>query len=145
MTIIKAKKVKMTQIWDDVTVIPVTVLQCDALPEGTELPLTKGEKVTVTGTSKGRGFQGVVKRHGFHGGPASHGQKDRLRAPGSSGATAPQRVIKGKKMAGHMGVDRVTVKNLKVALIDLEKNIVMVEGAVPGNRGGQIFITKQGV
>lgn len=144
MTIIKAKKVKMTQIWDDVTVIPVTVLQCDIVEGSEVLPFAKGEKVNVTGTSKGRGFQGVVKRHGFHGGPASHGQKDRLRSPGSIGATAPQRVIKGKKMAGHMGVDRVTVRNLKVALVDLEKNIVMVEGAVPGNRGGRILIAKQG-
>lgn len=139
MTTIKAKKLKMTQIWDDSSVIPVTVLLCT--PEG-EIPFAKGEKVTVTGTSKGRGFQGVVKRHGFHGGPKTHGQKDRLRAPGSSGPTAPQRVIKGRKMAGHMGVARVTVKNLKVASVDMEKREVMVEGAVPGPNGGAVIIRK---
>jgi ribosomal protein L3 len=104
---IKAKKVKMTQIWDETHVIPVTVLSCD-IADGASIELEKGEKVSVTGISKGRGFQGVVKRHGFHGGPKTHGQKDRLRAPGSNDPTAPQRVIKGRKMAGHMGVEKVT-------------------------------------
>jgi large subunit ribosomal protein L3 len=139
---IKAKKVKMTQIWDETHVIPVTVLSCD-IADGASIELEKGEKVSVTGISKGRGFQGVVKRHGFHGGPKTHGQKDRLRAPGSNGPTAPQRVIKGRKMAGHMGVEKVTVKNLKVALVNAEEKIVMVEGAVPGNRGGQVMIVKK--
>jgi len=141
MTIIKAKKMNMTQIWDDAKVVPVTLLACREI-DG-DFPFEKGEKVDVTGTSKGRGFQGVVKRHGFGGGPKSHGQKDRLRAPGSIGATAPQRVIKGRKMAGHMGVDRVTVKNLRVAAVDAEKKTLMVEGAVPGNRGGEIVIRKK--
>ncbi len=140
MTNIKAKKSNMTQIWEEENVIPVTVLLC--APETAEIPLEKGEKVDVTGTSKGRGFQGVVKRHGFHGGPKTHGQKDRLRAPGSIGATAPQRVMPGKRMAGHMGAERVTVKNLKVIAVDLEKKTVMVEGAVPGNRGSGVIIRK---
>ena len=102
----------------------------------------EGDKVRITGVSKGRGFQGVVKRHGFHGGPKTHGQKNRLRAPGSIGSTAPQKVFPGRKMAGRMGSDRVTIKNLKVAAIDTEKNILMVKGAVPGARGGLIEITK---
>lgn len=100
----------------------------------------EGDKIKVSGLNKGRGFQGVVKRHGFHGGPKSHGQKDRLRAPGSIGATAPQRVMPGKKMAGRMGQKRITVKNLKVAKVDKENNILMIKGAAPGMRGALLEI-----
>lgn len=95
----------------------------------------EGDKVKVSGLNKGRGFQGVVKRHGFGGGPKTHGQKDRLRAPGSIGATAPQRVMPGRKMAGRMGQERTTVKNLEIAGVDKEKNILIVKGAVPGMKG----------
>ncbi len=95
----------------------------------------EGEKVIVSSLDKGRGFQGVVKRHGFRGGPKTHGQKDRLRAPGSIGATAPQRVIPGKKMAGRMGQERKTIKNLEIVSIDKENNILAVKGAVSGMRG----------
>lgn len=102
----------------------------------------EGDIVRVSGVSKGRGFQGVVKRHGFGGGPRTHGQKNRYRAPGSIGSTAPQKVFPGRKMAGRMGSDRVTVKNLKVAGVDAEKNILMLKGAVPGARGGLIEIAK---
>jgi len=129
----------MTQVWLDTKVTPITKLSLeekDATLDGFEI----GGKVSISGISKGRGFQGVVKRHGFHGGPASHGQKDRLRAPGSLGATAPQRVIKGKKMAGHMGMTRSTVKNLVVAFIDPEARVVGVRGAVPGMRGSLVEI-----
>ncbi|MBI4118096.1 MAG: 50S ribosomal protein L3 [Parcubacteria group bacterium] len=94
-----------------------------------------GERIVVTGVSKGKGFQGVVKRHGFGGGPRSHGQKHSEREPGSIGATWPQRVIKGMRMAGRMGGDRVTVKGLKVLSIDAENNLLVVSGAVPGRRG----------
>jgi large subunit ribosomal protein L3 len=95
-----------------------------------------GELIDVTGTSKGRGFQGGVKRHGFSGGPKTHGQSDRERAPGSIGAgTDPGRVIKGTKMAGHMGTGQATAKNLKVVRSDSAKGILMVRGAVPGNEG----------
>lgn len=95
-----------------------------------------GDLVDVSGASKGRGFAGVMKRHGFHGGPKTHGQSDRARAPGSIGAgTDPGRVIKGMKMAGHMGTNQVTVKNLKVVRCDSAKGILMVRGAVPGNEG----------
>src|SRR3989344_4606524 len=95
----------------------------------------EGDYVNVSGITKGRGFQGVVKRHGFHGGPKTHGQKNRHRAPGSIGATAPQRIMPGRKMAGRMGGTRTTVKNLKIVGIDKEKNILMIKGAVPGSRG----------
>lgn len=100
----------------------------------------EGDRVSVSGTEKGRGFQGTVKRHGFHGGPKSHGQKNRHRAPGSIGATAPQRVMKGRKMAGHMGGTRVTIKNIEVVEIDKDKNILKVKGAVPGSTGGLLEI-----
>jgi len=95
-----------------------------------------GDLVDVSGASKGRGFAGVMKRHGFHGGPKTHGQSDRARAPGSIGAgTDPGRVIKGMKMAGHMGTGQVTVKNLKVVRADADRGILIVRGAVPGNEG----------
>lgn len=95
----------------------------------------KGEVVKISGVSKGKGFQGVVKRHGFHGGPRTHGQKHSEREPGSIGATGPQRVFKGTRMPGRMGGERVTVKNLKIVDAILEKNLLLVSGAVPGRRG----------
>lgn len=94
-----------------------------------------GEEIEVSGISKGKGFQGVVKRHGFKGGPRSHGQKHSERKPGSIGSTGPQRVLKGLRMAGRMGSDRVTVKNLSVIAVDAEKGLLFVKGAVPGRRG----------
>jgi large subunit ribosomal protein L3 len=95
----------------------------------------QGDLVDVSGASKGRGFAGVMKRHGFHGGPRTHGQSDRARAPGSIGAgTDPGRVMKGRKMAGHMGTGQVTVKNLRVLQSDPARSILMVEGSVPGNK-----------
>ena len=100
-----------------------------------------GDYVDVTGTTKGRGFAGVVKRHGFGGGPKTHGQSDRLRAPGSVGAcTTPGRVFKGKRMPGRMGGDRVTVQALKVVLVDPERNLLVVQGAVPGAKNGLLLI-----
>ncbi len=102
---------------------------------------TVGEKVTVVGKAKGRGFQGVVKRHNFGGSPASHGHKDQLRMPGSIGATDPARVFKGTRMAGHMGDNRVTVKNLEIIAVDEEKNELLIKGAVPGARNSLLLIT----
>jgi large subunit ribosomal protein L3 len=95
----------------------------------------EGDEVVVSGVSKGKGFQGVVKRYGFGGGRRSHGQKHSEREPGSIGATAPQRVFKGVRMAGRMGSDRVSVKSLKVIKVDQENNLLFVQGAVPGRRG----------
>ena len=99
-----------------------------------------GDEITVTGTSKGKGFQGVVKRHGFRGGPGSHGQKHSHREPGSIGATGPQRVVKGTRMAGRMGSDTVSVKGLKVLAVDTTNNLLLVSGAIPGRRGTLIEI-----
>jgi large subunit ribosomal protein L3 len=101
-----------------------------------------GEKVQVVGVSKGKGFQGVVKRHGFAGGDAAHGSMFH-RAPGSIGASSfPSRVVKGMRMGGRMGGDRVTVRNLKVIQIDKENNLLVVKGAVPGSVGGIVLIRK---
>lgn len=102
---------------------------------------TPGEKVVVVGTSKGKGFQGVVKRHHFAGSLATHGHKDQERMPGSIGATNNQRVFKGTRMGGHMGDDRVTVKNLEVVEIFPETNEMLIKGAVPGCRNGLLFIS----
>ncbi|TKJ29581.1 MAG: 50S ribosomal protein L3 [Chloroflexi bacterium B3_Chlor] len=100
-----------------------------------------GDLVDVTGISKGKGFAGAMKRHGFAGGPATHGQSDRARAPGSIGATSsPGRVFKGKRMPGHMGSQRTTVQNLKVAIVDPERNLLAVKGAVPGAKGGLVTV-----
>lgn len=100
----------------------------------------EGEKVRISGTSKSKGFQGVVKRHGFHGGPKTHGQKNRLRAPGSIGATHPQHVAKGRKMAGRMGGERITLKRAKIIKILNDKNIICVKGSVPGKKGELVEI-----
>jgi large subunit ribosomal protein L3 len=102
-----------------------------------------GELVDVAANSKGRGFQGGVKRHGFAGGPKTHGQSDRLRAPGSIGSSAtPGRVYKGMKMAGHMGNARVTVQNLEVVRVDAERNLLLVKGSVPGPNKGLVVVHK---
>jgi large subunit ribosomal protein L3 len=102
-----------------------------------------GDLVDVAGTSKGRGFQGGVKRHGFAGGPKTHGQSDRWRAPGSIGSSAtPGRVYKGLRMAGHMGHARVTVQNLKVLRVDLERNVLLILGSVPGPDNGLLIIRR---
>jgi large subunit ribosomal protein L3 len=105
---------------------------------------TEGEKVEVVGTTKGKGFQGVVKRHGFHGvGQQSHGQHDRQRAPGSLGNSSDAaRVMKGMKMAGRMGSDRVKMKGLKVVKIFSDKNYILVSGSVPGHNGSIVMILK---
>ena len=105
---------------------------------------TEGEFVDVQGTSKGKGFQGVVKRHGFGGvGQATHGQHNRLRAPGSVGASSyPSRVFKGMRMAGRMGGDNVKVQNLRVLKVVAEKNLIIIKGAVPGHNNSYVIIQK---
>lgn len=135
------KKVNMTQVFNDNgTVEAVTILVTpEAIPEDT---WKEGEVVTATGISKSKGFQGVVKRHGFHGGPRSHGQKHSEREPGSLGGGGRDggRVAKGKRMAGRMGGDTITVKNLKVVKIFPESKEIMVSGAIPGRRGTVVTI-----
>lgn len=105
--------------------------------------LKRGDLIDVIGFSKGRGFAGVVKRYHFAGGPKTHGQTDRHRAPGSIGSTTfPGRVLKGKRMAGHMGNRRVTARNLEVIQADQERNLLLVKGTVPGANGGLLIIEK---
>src|SRR3989344_8323359 len=137
---IVGQKIKMTQIWQDEKVIPVTVIKYVAEKDA-ELSIKEGDMVKVTGISKGRGFQGVVKRHGFRGGNKTHGNKRSLRAPGSIGSTAPQRVVPGRRMAGHMGMTQVSIKNLTVAAINKDESTIMLKGAVPGMRGSKIIVT----
>ncbi len=102
-----------------------------------------GDKVQVVGTSKGKGFQGVVKRHNFKGGPASHGHKDQERMPGSIGDAGVARVFKGTRMGGHTGDSQVTVKNLEIVEIDAENNELLIKGAVPGARNGILLISTE--
>lgn len=109
---------------------------------GSEL-FESGQKVDVAAISKGRGFQGGVRRHNFSGGPKTHGQSDRHRAPGSIGSgTTPGRVYKGTKMAGHMGAERVTVRNLEVIARNDEKNVIFIAGSVPGPKGGLVRVRR---
>lgn len=122
-------------------------VRVDMLPEdiaiGTQLDVTQftvGEEVDVTGTSKGKGFAGTIKRHNFSESAHTHGGNGYVRKPGSIGSMYPQKVFKGKRMAGHMGAERVTVKNLTVALVDVERGVIGLKGAVPGPRRGLIMI-----
>jgi large subunit ribosomal protein L3 len=104
-----------------------------------------GDKVRVTGLSKGLGFQGGVRRHKFRGGPKTHGQSDRLRAPGSIGSSSyPSRVYKGQRMPGRMGRDKVTIKNLEVVGVDSERDLLLLKGAVPGKKNSYLTIRKKG-
>ena len=155
------KKVGMTQVFaEDGALVPVTVIQagpCLVVQKKTterdgydgdanvgdrvQVDIFKaGDAIDVVGQSKGKGYQGVVKRHHFRGGRASHGSMFH-RAPGSIGASAfPSRVMKGMRMGGRMGGEQVTVKNLRVAKIDVENNLLYIRGAVPGGRNGVVFV-----
>lgn len=122
-------------------------IRVDKLPEGVKIGdkidttiFDLNELVTVTATSKGKGFAGTIKRHNFHRQPKSHGGKGDTRKVGSIGSMYPQRIFKGKKMAGRMGHDQVTVKNLRVAYLDKEANLIGIKGAVPGPRRGLVMI-----
>ncbi len=124
----------------------VTASSLDDIEVGQQIKadtFAAGELVDVTANSKGRGFQGGMKRHGFSGGPKTHGQSDRWRAPGSIGSSAtPGRVYKGIKMAGHMGNNRVTVQNLEVVRVDTDRNLLLIKGSVPGPSKGLVTIRK---
>ena len=134
---IVGKKESMTQIFDEVgKVWPVTVVG------GDPGDLAIGDIVAVRGRSKGKGFQGVVKRHGFSGGPRTHGQKHSEREPGSIGGGLRTRVPRGMRMAGRMGGEHVTVRNLRVMAVDKEASQILVSGAVPGRRGTKLEIRK---
>ncbi len=119
----------------------------ESLKAGDEIKVTNiftvGDTVQVTGISKGHGFAGGVKRHGFAGGPKTHGQSDRHRAPGSIGqGTTPGRVYKGKRMAGHMGVDQTTVKNLQIVAVNPERNELWIRGPIPGSKGSLVIVKR---
>lgn len=150
----KEKQVNKSQrkIYEKLSVSPSRFVKeirnypVNGLKEGDQIKVDifkEGDKVKVSGISKGRGFQGVVKRHGFGGGVRTHGQSDRLRAPGSIGASSyPSRVFKGQRMAGRMGNDKITVRNLKVVKIFPDTNLILVKGAVPGAKSGFVEIFK---
>jgi len=138
-SLIHGKKIKMSQIFDEKgNVIPVTLIKLERKED--TVVLKEGDKVKVSGISKGKGFAGAVKKWGFSGRDATHGVKHEHRTIGSVGSSFPQRVFKGKKMPGRMGAERVTVKNLKITKIDQEEKILMVKGAVPGHRGTSLEI-----
>ena len=138
MTYIMVKKVGMTQIYTAAgNLVPVTLLSLEH--EG-EFLFEEGQKIIITGISKGKGFQGGVKRHGFKGAPKSHGHKHDLRRVGSIGSGFPERVVKGRRMPGHMGSETVTVKNLKIVRVDKENRLLAVKGALPGAKGSVIKI-----
>lgn len=132
------KKMKMTQVFKEGRVFGVTPIKLKESGKSSELKA--GEMVQVSGISRGHGFTGGVKRWNFKGGPKTHGQKNRLRAPGSIGNTAAQRVLPGRHMAGRMGMDRITYKNILLVEIDAEKGIVLVNGSVPGTIGREVEI-----
>ena len=130
----------MSQLFQNGKVIPVSLIRVTTGAE--ELAnLKPGDSLKVVGISKGKGFEGVVKRHGFHGGPKTHGQKNRLRAPGSIGNTTPQRVLPGKRMAGHMGMDQVTIET-SVVEINAEQKTMALKGPLPGNNKNTVTIKK---
>ena len=136
-----ATKTNMTQIFDETGKV-TAVTGLTIRPEDAAV-LSEGDEVQVTGTSKGKGFQGVIKRHNYAGGPASHGSMF-YRAPGSIGASSyPSRVWKNKGLPGHMGDERVTVKNLRVVDVKAEQNLLLILGAVPGSKGTYLEIRKE--
>ena len=136
---ITGTKIKMSQLFQDGKVIPVSLVRITKGEE--ELANVKpGDRVKVVGVSKGKGFQGVVKRHGFHGGPKTHGQKNRLRAPGTIGSTSPQRVLPGRRMPGHMGGGRTTIRTTLVEA-NMETKTLALKGPLPGNNRDKVVIT----
>jgi large subunit ribosomal protein L3 len=150
--ITKAQEGNMKKAGLDIKPRFLREIRVNEIPEtvkvGSELKVADvfaaGDKIMVTGTSKGKGFAGVVKRHGFKGGPRTHGQSDRERAPGSIGqTTTPGRVYRGKRMAGRMGNDRVTVRGLEIVAVDTEKNTLQIKGLVPGSKYGVLLIQKE--
>lgn len=136
---LNGKKMKMTSIFKDGKHLGVTPVQLDEKADMADLKA--GILIRVTGTTKGHGFTGTVKRYDFKGGPQTHGQKNRLRAPGSIGSTAPQRVLPGRRMAGNMGMDTVTTKNVPLAEVNTETRVILINGAVPGTIGRKVIIT----
>ncbi|HER24037.1 MAG TPA: 50S ribosomal protein L3 [Candidatus Atribacteria bacterium] len=130
------KHIREFKVDDSNKYLPGTEVKVDIFKEG--------DRVDIVGISKGKGFAGAIKRHNFSGGPKTHGQKEYFRSVGSMGATDAARVFKGKKLPGHMGTERVTVKNIEVVKINLDRNLVLVRGSVPGAKGAVLVINKNG-
>lgn len=130
----------MSQLWKNDAMIAVSFLKLTVPADAVDLK--EGDMVKVSGNIKGHGFQGGVKRYSFAGGPKTHGQKNRYRAPGSIGSTAPQRVLPGRKMAGHMGTNKKTIMNLRVVEVNKENGVVLIGGSVPGKIRAKVKITK---
>ncbi len=139
MNYTEGKKKKMGQVFREENVVPVTFIELSA-DEVADFAV--GEKLKIVAKSRGRGFQGVVKRHGFHGGPKSHGQKHTHRASGSIGATGPQRVLPGTRMAGRMGMAQINLKKIEVIAFEKARNLLVVKGPLPGMRGNTVRIFK---
>jgi len=143
---LKERKIKKTQKnkpyrW--IREFKITTNEAENFKTGDKIDVSifkEGEKVKISGTSRGKGFQGVIKRHHFKGGPASHGHRHVLRRAGSIGTSFPERVPKGRRMPGHTGMASVTIKNLKIAIIDAENNLLAIKGAVPGTKGALLEI-----
>ena len=138
---IKAQKLKMTQVWKNDAVVAISPMKLSNDSDFTSI--NEGDIVKVSANTKGHGFQGVVKRYSFAGGSKTHGQKNRYRAAGSIGSTAPQRVLPGRKMAGRMGGKKKTILGLEVISVDKIKGTVAVRGSVPGTIGGKVTITTE--
>lgn len=140
---LKDKKIKKSQKGKEYKYLREFIADINEYKIGDKIDISvfkESDTVRASGISKGKGFQGVMKRHGFKGGSASHGNPHSQRKPGSIGSSFPERVMKGKRMAGHMGTDRISVKNLKIAAIDLENNLIAISGAVPGPNSSLIEI-----
>ena len=137
---IKGTKLKMTQLFKNDIVYPVSIIKLDKKEDVDGFK--ENELVHISGTTKSKGWQGPVKRYSFGGGPQTHGQKNRLRAPGSIGSTAPQRVLPGRKMAGRMGGFRKTIKNLTIVSLDKENGLMLVHGSTPGHNNDKVEIAK---
>lgn len=140
----KAKHIKKTEKGKEYKYIKEFKVQSEKFKVGDEINadiFAEGDKVKISGISKGKGFQGGVKRYNFRGHHQTHGTKHEVRTIGSVGATDPGRVFPGKRMPGHMGVERISVRNLKIVKIDLENNLIAVKGAIPGRRGTLLEIT----
>ncbi|MDD5433353.1 MAG: 50S ribosomal protein L3 [Candidatus Pacebacteria bacterium] len=141
----KSKHIKKTEKGKEYKYIKEFKSQNSEFKIGDEISASvfkEGDKVKVSGISKGKGFQGGVKRHGFAGHPQTHGVKHEVRTIGSVGATNPDRVIPGKRMPGHMGVERVSIRKAKIVKIDLANNLIAIKGAIPGHRGTLLEISK---
>jgi len=140
---LKDKKIKKSQKGREYKYLREFIADINEYKIGDKIDISvfkENDKVRASGISKGKGFQGVMKRHGFKGGSASHGNPHSQRKPGSIGSSFPEKVMKGKRMAGHMGTDRISVKNLKITAIDLENNLIAISGAVPGPNNSLIEI-----